>query len=138
MKDKLNSLAYDEILCRDNLLAIQLMATSENGQFRGVSARTALCSAMEARDISALEEAVSHCEANALHGGLTLVLARRLLSELLHLLNLWKYIGSLGDNYDYLFAVEAFLGECGRLAYRGSEMFAAVDLRKSLLLKVRV
>jgi hypothetical protein len=118
-------------------LAIKLLATGEGGKFKGIACRSAICEAMANRDATALDAALTRIEAQAMHGGLTVVFGRRLVSELSKLLADWKFIEGIADNYDYLFVVEAFLGECGRLAYRGEEMFAAVELRQSLLIRVR-
>jgi hypothetical protein len=66
-------------------------------------------------------------------GGLALVYALRLRSEILGLQRTFQDITELARSYGELSMVEDFLLSCGRLGYSGPEMFQAVELRQELV-----
>jgi hypothetical protein len=115
---------------------VKLLATCDTGKFRGIHDRGEICDAMASRDVTRLQAALNQAELEALDGGLAVIYGNRLYSELTKLINDWKFVSSISDNYEYLSLVEMFLAECGRLSYKGEEMFAAVELRQALIIKV--
>jgi len=66
-------------------------------------------------------------------GGLALVYALRLRSEILTLQRSYLDVADLARSYNELSMVEEYLLSCGKLGYAGPEMFAAVELRQSLV-----
>lgn len=66
-------------------------------------------------------------------GGLALVYALRLRSEILGLQRTFQDITELARSYGELNMVEDFLLSCGKLGYAGPEMFQAVKLRQELV-----
>jgi hypothetical protein len=69
----------------------------------------------------------------AAQGGLALVYALRLRSEILGLQRSFLDITELARSYSELGLVEDFLLSCGKLGYSGPEMFQAVELRQKLV-----
>lgn len=66
-------------------------------------------------------------------GGLALVYALRLRSEIVGLQRSFHDIAELARTYSELHMVEDFLLSCGKLGYSGPEMFQAVELRQELV-----
>ena len=117
-------------------MAVKMLATNELGFFRGIALRSAICEAMVSRDLDKLSTAVRNLELSAVDGGLAIVYGKKLESELTRLKYDWETLNSAAKHYEYLALVELFLMECGRLGYRGTEMFAAVELRQTLMTQV--
>ena len=68
-----------------------------------------------------------------MQGGLALVYALRLRSEILGLQRAFQDTAEMARTYSELNLVEEFLLACGKLGYSGPEMFQAVELRQTLV-----
>lgn len=98
--------------------------------FPSVAVREMLYQAMYARDVSEINSI--QAELNTVTGGYALVYATRLSAEVAGLKQEFASLKVLATNYTELPLIEDFLFACGKLAYTGEEMFAAVEIRQRL------
>jgi hypothetical protein len=115
------------------------------GVFIAVSKRCDLLDAMFRRDISAMtawlttdrsEQSTMNLSdyiVNANIHGIIVLLAERLLNELLSLQDDAKSLSSIASSPEQISFVEEFLLSCGKVGYSGPEMIESISFRQQLL-----
>ncbi|KAJ1422554.1 hypothetical protein B484DRAFT_113232 [Ochromonadaceae sp. CCMP2298] len=119
-------------------MGLKLALHPESGVFNGVHVRLALYEGMYHRDDARLCDIITQLElggksAAQKQGGMALIYALRLRSEIAGLRRCFQDTAALATSYPHLSMVEDFLLLCGRLGYSGPEMFEAVELRQKIV-----
>jgi len=120
-----------------------------SGVYRAIHYRLLLYDGMCRRDMAALEETIhlfqqvdkdkmsssssSSADIHGLSGGMALVYALRLRADVVAIQKNYHDVVSLAQSYNEIDLVDRFLLTCGKVAYTGPEMFAAISIRQELI-----
>jgi hypothetical protein len=118
---------------KESSVEVVHQALDANGIYLAVGYRKSLCDAMFQRDIGAMGALINEIEGKSVDGGLALILAKRLLSDILCIQRDAINLEALANNHGDHSHAEEFLLSCAVSGYNGTEAEKAVSIREQLI-----